>query len=61
MLKRLLNNIQHDIKGNYSFIVRNAGRVKALAYLSRTSFSLCKAVILNKKKMFHNIEFYDIW
>jgi hypothetical protein len=61
MFKRIVNNIRHDITGNYTLIMNNAGRYKAFLYLSKASMMLCKAVILNKKTHFHNVEFYDIW
>ncbi|MFC1856055.1 hypothetical protein ACFL2A_05900 [Thermodesulfobacteriota bacterium] len=61
MFKRILNNINHDIKGNYSLIAENAGYYQAMLYLSKASISLCKAVILNKKRDFQHIEFYDTW
>jgi len=61
MFKRVLNNIRYDITGNYSQIAENVGRYKAMIYLSRASLQLCKAVVLNKKTEFHNVEFYDIW
>jgi len=61
MIKRILNNIKHDISANYILIVRNAGYYKGMRYLSRASLLLCKAIVLNKKRSFHNVEFYDIW
>jgi len=61
MIRRILNNIKHDISGNFNLIMQNAGTYKAMLYLSRAGFMLCKAVIFNKRKEFHNIEFYDIW
>jgi hypothetical protein len=61
MIQRILNNIRHDISGNYGLIVENAGRYKAMKYLSKASIQLCKAVVLNKKTEMHSIKFYNIW
>ena len=61
MLSTLNNNIKYDIKGNYNYILQNSGRTTAFLYLSKKSFQLCRAILLNKKKFFQDVEFYDTW
>ncbi len=61
MFQRIYNNFKYDITGNFSNIMENAGGYRAIKYLSVKSVKLFCAIVFNKTKRLHNVEFYDTW